>query len=51
LAPLFLLEEWILKGKFTSVDATQVTLDKEVDFMTKDGNRICSAHLFLTDLI
>ena len=40
-----------LKRKFTSVDATQVTLDKEVDLMTEDGIRICSAHLFLADLI
>jgi len=40
-----------LKRKFPSVTATQVTLDKEVDLMTKDGIRISSAHLFLRDLI
>ncbi|MGA8179506.1 MAG: hypothetical protein WB792_05575 [Desulfobacterales bacterium] len=40
-----------LKRKFPSVTATQVTLDKEVDLMTKDGIRISSAHLFLTDLV
>ncbi|UCE53757.1 MAG: DUF4143 domain-containing protein, partial [Desulfobacterales bacterium] len=40
-----------LKRKFPSVTATQVTLDKEVDLVTKDGIRICSAHLFLGDLI
>ena len=40
-----------LKRKFPSAAATQVTLDKEVDLVTKDGIRICSAHLFLGDLI
>jgi len=40
-----------LKRKFPSVTATQVTLDKEVDVMTKDGIRISSAHLFLRGLI
>jgi predicted AAA+ superfamily ATPase len=40
-----------LKRKFPSVTATQVTLDKEVDLVAKDGIRICSAHLFLGDLI
>jgi predicted AAA+ superfamily ATPase len=40
-----------LKRKFPSVTATQVTLDKEVDVMTKDGIRISSAHLFLRELI
>jgi predicted AAA+ superfamily ATPase len=40
-----------LKRKFSSVTATQVTLDKEVDLMTKDGIRISSAHLFLKGLI
>jgi hypothetical protein len=40
-----------LKRKFPSVTATQVTLDKEVDLMTKDGIRISSAHLFLRDLV
>ncbi len=40
-----------LKRKFPSVTATQVTLDKAVDLVTKDGIRICSAHLFLGDLV
>jgi predicted AAA+ superfamily ATPase len=40
-----------LKRKFPTVAATQVTLDKEADLVTKDGIRICSAHLFLIDLI
>lgn len=40
-----------LKRKFPSVTATQVTLDKAVDVMTKDGIRISSAHLFLRGLI
>jgi predicted AAA+ superfamily ATPase len=40
-----------LKLRFPSVTATQVTLDKSVDLVTKDGIRICSAHLFLGDLV
>jgi uncharacterized protein len=40
-----------LKLRFPSVTATQVTLDKAVDLLTKDGIRICSAHLFLGDLV
>jgi uncharacterized protein len=40
-----------LKLRFPAVPATQVTLDEDVDLITKDGIRICSAHLFLKDLI
>ena len=40
-----------LKKRFPSVPATQVTLDPGVDLVTKDGIRICSAHLFLKDLV
>ena len=40
-----------LNFRFPSVTATQVKLDKEIDLMTKDGIRICSAHLFLKDLV
>jgi len=40
-----------LKARFPSVSATQVTLDKDLDLVTKDGIQICSAHLFLKDLI
>lgn len=29
----------------------QVVLDKNIDLVTKDGIRLCSAHLFLKDLI
>ena len=40
-----------LKKRFPSVNATQVILEKDLDMMTKDGIRICSAHHFLKDLI
>ena len=40
-----------LKLRFPSVPATQVTLDSDVDLITRDGIRICSAHLFLRDLV
>ena len=40
-----------LKKRFPSVPATQVTLDPDVDLVTKDGMRICSAHLFLKELV
>jgi len=40
-----------LKVRFPSVLATQVTLDKDVDLETKEGIHICSANLFLKDLV
>lgn len=40
-----------LKARFPSVETTQVVLEKNVDLLTKDGIRLCSAHLFLKDLI
>jgi len=40
-----------LKARFPSVSAIQVSLDEDVDIMTKEGVRICSAHLFLKDLV
>jgi predicted AAA+ superfamily ATPase len=40
-----------LKARFPSVSAIQVSLDNDVDLMTKEGVRICSAHLFLKDLV
>jgi uncharacterized protein len=40
-----------LKVRFPSVKATQITLEKDVDLMTKEGIRICSAHKFLADLV
>ena len=39
-----------LKVRFPSIPATQVNLDEDVDLKTRDGIRICSAHLFLKDL-
>lgn len=40
-----------LKVRFPTVPATQVTLDDDVDLVTRDHVRICSAHLFLRDLV
>lgn len=40
-----------LKVRFPSVKATQITLEKNVDLMTKQGIRICSAHKFLANLV
>jgi predicted AAA+ superfamily ATPase len=40
-----------LKLRFPAVPVTQVTLDEDVDLITKDGIRICSAQLFLKDLV
>lgn len=40
-----------LKARFPEVETTQVVLDKNIDLVTKDGIRLCSAHLFLNDLI
>ena len=40
-----------LKTRFPFVPATQLTLDEDLDLMTKEGIRICSSHLFLKDLI
>jgi len=40
-----------LKIRFPDVPATQVTLDENLDIITKDAIRICSANIFLKDLI
>ena len=36
-----------LKRRFPEVNATQISLEKDTDLMTKDGIRLCSAHKFL----
>jgi len=40
-----------LKTRFPGVEAIQVVLDRDIDVLTKDGIRLCSAHLLLKDLI
>ncbi|MFH1480310.1 MAG: ATP-binding protein [Pseudomonadota bacterium] len=40
-----------LKNHFPAMSATQVVLEKDMDAMTKEGIRICSAHRFLKDLV
>jgi AAA domain len=40
-----------LKRRFPAMSAVQVVLEKDLDLMTKEGIRICSAHRFLKDLI
>lgn len=38
-----------LKLRFPAVQATQISLDKDLDLITKDNIRLCSAHKFLAD--
>lgn len=38
-----------LKLRFPDVQATQISLDKDLDLITKDNIRLCSAHKFLAD--
>jgi len=33
------------------VQATQVSLEEDIDLTTKEGIRICSAHLFLSEFV
>jgi len=40
-----------LKARFPSVRATQVCLKGDADVITKEGIRICAAHLFLAGLV
>lgn len=40
-----------LKKRFPKVKATQVILEKDIDLITKEDIRICSAHRFLSALI
>ncbi len=40
-----------LKQRFTHVQATQISLEKECDFVTKENIRICSAYKFLKEII
>jgi len=40
-----------LKTRFPSVQATQVSFEDDMDLITKEGIRICSAHLFLSELV
>jgi predicted AAA+ superfamily ATPase len=40
-----------LKKRFPDTRATQVVLEKDVDVMTKEGIRICSAHRFFHELV
>jgi len=40
-----------LKVRFPSVPATQVCLESDTDVITKEGIRICPAHLFLSELV
>jgi hypothetical protein len=40
-----------LKVRFPRVEATQVVLDKNIDLMTKEGIRLCSANVLLKDLV
>ena len=39
-----------LKTRFPSVRATQVSFEDNIDLITREGIRICSAHLFFRSL-
>jgi len=38
-----------LKRRFPDAQATQISIDKDFDLITKDDIRLCSAHKFLVD--
>jgi hypothetical protein len=40
-----------LKTRFPKAEATQVSLEKDVDLVTRDGIRLRSAHLLLKELV
>jgi predicted AAA+ superfamily ATPase len=40
-----------LKERFSSVASTQVVLETEKDIVTKDGIRVCPAHVFLKEFV
>ena len=40
-----------LKTRFPFVQATQVSLENDMDLITKKGIRLCSAHLFLSEFV
>lgn len=40
-----------LKARFPSVKATQVCLKEDMDLITKEGIRLCSTHLFLSEFV
>jgi len=40
-----------LKARFPSMSATQVVLERDMDIITREGIRICSAHRFLKDFV
>ena len=40
-----------LKTRFPSVQATQISLEDDMDLIIKEGIRICSAHLFLSEFV
>ena len=40
-----------MKARFPAVQATQVSLEDDVDLITKEGIRITSAHMFLADFV
>ena len=40
-----------LKQRYSQIPAAQVVLEPDIDIVTKDGIRICSAHRFLTEFV
>jgi len=42
---------YYLKIRFPDVKAVQVVLEKDIDLVSKDGIRVCSAHIFLSEFV
>ena len=40
-----------LKIRFPDVKAVQVVLEKNIDLVSKDDIRVCSAHIFLSEFV
>lgn len=40
-----------LRKRYSGIPATQVVLEPDIDIVTKDGIRICSAHRFLKEFV
>jgi len=40
-----------LKTRFPDVKAVQVVLENDIDLVSKDDIRICSAHIFLSEFV
>jgi len=42
---------YYLKIRFPDARAVQVVLEKDIDLISKDGIRVCSAHIFFSEFV